>query len=372
MASHAQGSSESIDPAIVIAIFLVALIMSFTFFSSFYVGVWISVKKLELFLLSPFHFIFSDESVKLLEYYREAFNDPNKVATLDLGNVLNIESRLLRMYSWIYPVILIFVGLKTIFVTKGKYNKPHTMESLLEQETKTIWRFNRHLVKYNPLNETLDITQGIYSIRQKELRFCTDNDILFKEDEEDEFYNFNRSVAEDIFNNQMGLVYKGATSLKDEESWLMASFLLYLDSKKDDAFDMLGDASFVYADQMDRAYANNKARTIIEKYNKSKQLRQAEKQHAYVYTVLMRLFFEAKDMGEFSAAKFTWLKLYNRTLWYALLDVGMTDTGSIEAAGPETHYQAEFAFQRYHVVPKTKQYVDYLQDKMREYTEKQD
>jgi hypothetical protein len=400
----ASEQNPDIDDSLFYLVVLLVFIAQFWMFSDFYKGAWVNLKIGEIYLMKPFHFMISDNSIQMLNYYESALQDSNKLITLDIETIIVIERNLFFVYVWLYPAFLIFSGIKRIFSKpKNEYTEEHTMDTLIEQETKTIWRFNRHLNKYNPLNETLDITEGVYSIRLKELKYCTLNNILVKQDIEDKNYIFQRDVAIDKFKKQMGPLYYGTDSMLDQERWLLAAFLLFVSNSKEFAFDIMGDASFYYNDEMKKEEVNQRVKYVLDSFKAGESkfpaptfaeklhswsigegfkikgdetdykfgqnvLVKTEKKHAYTYTLLMGVFEQAKDMGEFSAAKFTWIKTYNRELHFSLLDVGMEGNGSIEAAGPETHYQAELAFEKKLSNPEIILYVDYLQDKMKEYT----
>mgnify|MGYP003669260032 CR=1 FL=1 len=402
----ASEQNADIDDSVFYLVGLLVFIAQFWVFSDFYKGLWVYLKIAEIYMMKPFHFMISENSIQMLNYYESALKDPNKLITLDIGTVMVIERNLFFVYVWLYPAFLIYSGVKRIFSKPiNEYTEEHSMDTLIEQETKTIWRFNRHLNKYNPLNETLDITEGVYMIRLKELKYCTLNNILIKHDIEDENYIFQRDVAIEKFKKQMGPLYYGPDSMPDQERWLLAAFLLFVSNNKEFAFDIMGDASFYYNDEMTKEEVNQRVKLVIDSFKAGKSkfptpsfpeklnswlvgegfnlegdktdykfgqevLAKSEKKHAYTYTLLMGIFEQAKDMGEFSAAKFTWSKIYNRELHFSLLDVGMEGNGSIESAGPETHFQAEVAFEKKLTNPEIMLYVDYLQDKMKEYTTK--
>lgn len=82
--------------------------------------------------------------------------------------------------------------------------------------------------------------------------------------------------------------------------------------------------------------------------------------HAYVYTVMAGLLQLARMDGVLATSEFLWLKPMDRSLWYALNDVGR-QTASLEAAGTAAHLLAEKKFGRPIKTPMVKEAVRALE-----------
>lgn len=165
---------------------------------------------------------------------------------------------------------------------------------------------------------------------------------------------------------QLGERWTGPASASPVARLLFTVFALHLAERRDDALQILGQASACVSDakhdgengptealslsaalisQVDRFFAENMSA------NQKTAALKIVARHAYVSTALMALLTAARiEAGVMAPAQFVWLKLVDRNLWYALHSLGYEIEGigryihpnpRIEALGARDHWAAE-------------------------------
>ena len=81
---------------------------------------------------------------------------------------------------------------------------------------------------------------------------------------------------------------------------------------------------------------------MIEKYERNAEALRSMRNHGFVNTAIPALFSAAKKYGQLTTSDFIWLKSVDRTLFYALNQVGRK-VAFVEAAGCRAHSDAEEA-----------------------------
>jgi hypothetical protein len=179
-----------------------------------------------------------------------------------------------------------------------------------------------------------------------------------------------RKKTEEIFIKQLGKAWTGSSDLPPFVRGLYAALISFACADKDLCFNLL--------DQFNRSWRppkkkNNVAHiditgvdAVIEKHEGSERIQEIISNHAYVTTVMARLLEAAREKGRLGTSLFIWLKVIDRTLWYALNQEG-GQCGWTEAAGPRAHKLAEKAVKgplfKPYVETAVIEFENYLRDK---------
>ncbi|EGR2119009.1 hypothetical protein ACN1T8_001308 [Vibrio cholerae] len=156
--------------------------------------------------------------------------------------------------------------------------------------------------------------------------------------------------AQGIINNFLFSLFPFRKHLKRKLSELRI-FYAYGDFKNEitlneDSFNetfrlnFLGDLSYHYNGELDLKYIERHVNHIFPQVLACKSFIELRSQHAYVESLLRRLLFEGRSIGKMPPNHFSFLKMVDRQLWYALNDEGLPGA-SIEAAGVYSHYELE-------------------------------
>lgn len=103
---------------------------------------------------------------------------------------------------------------------------------------------------------------------------------------------------------------------------------------------LLGDYSYYLNDEMSLKSIKQKVSSLLPMMLANSKIQSYFKEHAYMETLLRRLIFESRRFGKMPPSQFTFVKIIDRQLWYALSDEGLPG-GAIEAIGVYSHYKLE-------------------------------
>lgn len=176
------------------------------------------------------------------------------------------------------------------------------------------------------------------------------------------------NAAHKAFVKQLGPRWKGPKALKPHKQILLAAYCLKAARKRKEADVFLGRLaccwSFKNGLQLNKDKSLLKeARDILNNPKISGETLTKCNQHAYEVTALMRGMQTAREEGGVLApAMFTWLRGYDRQLWYPLNNLGR-QSFHLEALGVMAHYVAEKRTSRPIPVPK----VDFAVETIKEY-----
>lgn len=151
-----------------------------------------------------------------------------------------------------------------------------------------------------------------------------------------------------VFEAQMGERYSGKETLPDYKLGLAAAFMAFGCGNKEAAQKLLDHMSTTFKEEHGEkstvwSVAIADAGELFGKYESVEEVEEVFQKHGvYQVTLLMALFFFAKHKGLLACSEFIWLKPMDRTLWYALNQIGGKAAWA-EAAGPWAHYQFEEA-----------------------------
>ena len=154
---------------------------------------------------------------------------------------------------------------------------------------------------------------------------------------------------------QLGKPWTGVHAAAPHVRCLFAAFALQADRQRDDACSYLGDLAVslppgngdVPLALPPRVVAQ--ADRILEDAGIVGRCAEVAARHAYTTTAMMGVLnCTRKRAGILSPGQFNWLKLVDRTLWYALV---WPPNPYTEAGGAQAHYNAEIEAGRPLLVP---------------------
>lgn len=247
-----NGGQGTIDTAelliwsLVVFVILVFVIPNIIW-PNFYLGLWMSAKGFELkAVYTLFGWLMTDNTASMFAMYIERL-ETLEATDITWRHATQVERFTLSRYGFIFPAALVVWAIKALSIkpeSKGMLD----MEKLIDLQTRSDFRFNRHLIKHNPLKDPrLDPTRGIYAQRMQPIEFCKRNKIItLKEDamdDEDEVYYFHSERAHEVLLDTLSAPFQGPDHLKREERWMLAAFLKFISGDLGGYHDFLGDIS---------------------------------------------------------------------------------------------------------------------------------
>jgi len=155
--------------------------------------------------------------------------------------------------------------------------------------------------------------------------------------------------AIELLSAQLTRPWTGFDDLKPFERCLCAVFALFYNYENSKGERILNELAVLFAARGGRDFNSMilAEKALHDRVTKTlngkpgKQLAKVAGNHAWVQTAMVRMLTVArKDRGVLAAAQFNWLKVQDRSLWYALSSTGR-DAFMIEAAGVLAHFKAE-------------------------------
>jgi len=217
------------------------------------------------------------------------------------------------------------------------HHRRHTTESLIEVETR-VWRSQRIFVKRDPTRESPDITKGPWRISESPEEFARRTGALILTLGQPNA--FDPQPARGPLRHQLGPRFTQLATMTRYEQWTAAPMLLRADGQKQDSDQLLGDISYCFAEELSERHVDQAVRAVLKHYAQHEITERLRRQHAYVRTWIMGLFLEARACGKFSTSRIPWLQLVDRTLFFALNNVGRAGY-HMEGLAPAIHYFAE-------------------------------
>lgn len=359
---------------------------------------WGYYKYAEIGILKNFTIIFSDASIALMNNLHEKLSIA-QFSAISYSSIGKVESALFYVYGWFYSALLFCLGIKLYRRRSKVWKKTHTIESLLESQSK-LWRFQRYLIKHNPHNDSKDVTKGIFRMREKPHVFLMKNNVIEGVKDDEGYFtgeiSFDSEVYANVLTNQIGGAYQGVSSLSIHEKRMFALLGLYFIksvplsgfyerwvsafNKKvfrlsirsiinfmfgwwtwltnDNSFipkklwvmdefsivnrrdKLFGDIAYAYNDEL----SFSDIASVVERYSalvaESEGFKAILKEHFFTRTLLRRMLQESRTIGVLPTDYFGWLKMEDRTLWYTLNDLGLPES-SAETHGIKSHYDME-------------------------------
>jgi len=341
-----SGVDNDIAMAVLSIILLLLIIFAAYMFPEPFSWVWHWTTFLEIKILGVLSFALPQHVVETLGVLEVALNRYT-AGSLGWEQIFLAEKALFPYNGAIYFFIIFLMALY-IKYWAAPHHQRHTTETLIAHLTQ-YYRYSRMFVKYNPLKDSKgDITKGPFRLSDSIEGFSRKNQLLTIVVGEENRYGFEK--AKSVFRKQLGLPFTGIGALKQREKRLVAAMLLRADKKKAASDELLGDISYFYNDEIDEDYIDDETKKILASYQDHEIVKDLTRNHAYVYTFILGLFQRANACGKFTSGYFPWVILEDRTLYFALNDLGRPG-GSTEGFAPSVHYLAEQALGHAKVEP---------------------
>lgn len=246
MSNEANGLGLNQEESSVVAVLIVVAVIGLALYF-WYDNIWVFLKIIEIKLILFLDFLWTEHYVQKMTIYLYKLQRINP-DVVTINKMMKVDGDIQLSIGWIYSFILVYYGGKIFF--RQEHKTKHDLESLLAEQTK-YWRFNRHLLKYNPLKESLDITEGQFAIRMRPHVFAFKNELLNQIETDDfkELYKLDKAKAKAVFEKQLGPVFSGYDTMERYHKWLAAVFLLFAHERESQAWDLLGDISYAYNDE---------------------------------------------------------------------------------------------------------------------------
>jgi intracellular multiplication protein IcmP len=282
---------------------------------------------------------------------------PNDVSLKDLYGIAQAVGMFFRIPATVLIVVL--AAFCAVRAAPSRFKRQFDLDGLIEEQASefpVISAFAaRHLKLAAP--EAEKILPADYALTPGEWisRFAADPS-----------GRLNEQKAHAALAKQLGERWTGLASAPPVARLLFTVFALHLAERRDDALQILGEASVCVSDARHDGENGPLAALpfssalisqvdgFFEKSVSTSQKAAAIKitaGHAYVSTALMALLTASRiKAGVMAPAQFVWLKLVDRNLWYALHSLGYEIEGigryihpnpRVEALGARDHWAAE-------------------------------
>jgi intracellular multiplication protein IcmP len=280
--------------------------------------------------------------------------DPDTVSASDLYGISRDLGSYVRIPAAI--VMALLAAICSVRAAPGRFCRSFDLDGLIREQAATFpvtTAFaGRRLRLVAPRNG--DPRPADYALTPQEWirRYATGDDEAFDE-----------AAARRALIRQLGVRWRGVALAGAPVRCLFAAFSLHLAEKRDEAVRLLGivsasldskrqdapggpDASLTIP-----AAAISEADTVLRHEGHVAQAAAIANRHAYTHTALMSLLNACRlQAGVLAPGQFAWLKLVDRSLWYALHSLGFESEGSgrylhpnprIEAIGARDHWAYE-------------------------------
>lgn len=258
------------------------------------------------------------------------------------------------MYFWKWPLAVLLGVILLWAVFKGPtslYRRNLGLEGLIYEQSKVFRSitpfisFNPSKMKFRAPGTPVPAELPLFSEALAPEEWIAYNRIPMPDGQLDE------TAAERAFSKQLIGLWKGAHNQKDYIKILLASFCLKVNRKRAESDNMLGRLACCWSHDKglqlskDRALLKE-AKRILKDKKMSEKFHQRINKHAFITTAcLAGLEFARSEGGVLAPAQFVWLRGHDRTLWYALNNLGR-QAYHMEALGSMSHYRAEKQVQR--------------------------
>lgn len=323
---NAPQASNDLDWLWAIGGILAGLIALYYFVPEFYYSPWLALKGFQLEVIRIFPVTAAEQSV--LQQTRDwlASITPDAVRFDDVVAISSYVGETMKI-----PAVALLCVLGFIIAYRPAFHRRHTFESLIAQESR-LWPHLRLLLKHHPEQQS-DPAAGPWAMRTRPADWARANQII-----KDGIFSTDAAAA--AFTLQLGRPFSVVEAMSDVEQQLFAVFASRIAGDTTGAQCLLDNLSLFYADEFKADALHRQVADAIHRCALHHDVQSILRQHAWTSTILIAMFSAAKRGGILPSSLFLWLKLQDRTLWYAMNDVGR-HVASTEAAGPRAHYLAE-------------------------------
>lgn len=257
-----------------------------------------------------------------------------------------IEDKLYFLGGWLPPILMMMFGLHVLYhVRSNRYRTSHTLETLLEQETR-YWRFNRYLVKVNPFDHSKDVTKSVFRMAEMPSKFLEKRNLLHKVP--DAPSKVIRHKAKKTFVPTLGKMIAGLESFSENEKLILAIFLAVIYPERGDngkpgkplkfkslkklgreyaILGLCGDVSYSISGEMNESIYKAQVDEILEKCWDCAYVKEKLKRHAFTQTFIRGVYIDVKRGGVFPPSYIGWMKMWDRNLFYNLHTTGVPGNG---------------------------------------------
>lgn len=267
--------------------------------------------------------------------------DPSKITLIQLTQLADKVGYYLR-----FPCAIILFLMAVVLYYKSsivKYKKTYDMKKLLRSGIQ-VWPQESVIADLDLVKE--DINSGpwamalspmMFAKKYKLLKLPKDIESRSKAEKEKIVATIKKDKASRIFTEQMGRLWEGPNALNIHTKAIYAAFAAKAARQSEESKDFLYKiASSARAGKLDFTGTN----VLLQKYKDYPAVKEIEKRHSYVFTVMASLLQLARTDGVLPSSDFLWLKPVDRKLWFMLNAVGR-QVVTTEVAGPFAHWLAE-------------------------------
>ncbi|EOX2600914.1 type IV secretion system protein IcmP/DotM [Yersinia enterocolitica] len=387
MSQKQDGNSLTDNPMLLVALGLAALLLVWIIWMSIHTevaAIYVYIRYLELYVIN---FIGTYLDIPVVSHAKNWLvdvcdPDPNKLLGLCRKDFSIMEWEELTNSSMIFNLfILPYILYKCIklFIfadrnhPKLKYARQHNLASFINEQKE----LHPHLIMFSKIDLiSKSLTDPIYGMSLTSRQFCTQHDLIegWEENKDKSFTpNINIAKAKIVFTKQLGLLWKGKNFkyLSKSEVLLLAISIPRVAATNaelnDDEFQTaMNDSKKMISycwSQFKPPDINEKRKKeksevkdtwlypeidvseaeklISHYYRTSETVRAVFRKHAYVRTIIVGMFMQARRLGVLPPAEMRWLKFYDREMWHILQSIGRQSYYA-EGAGVLGHYLYEF------------------------------
>lgn len=356
------GSSDYLMPTIFLIIG--GLVLAWILFAAQLRQFTFSVLRVEAAIIEPFTPAMTDKASGEFHRWRARLANPPKDLPAE------------KVYAWLeyggkwlfWPMLLMLVGTGTWVYLRSpmtRYNRSLDLEGLLLENAVTLPRMRPILWLKG---KEADKDRGAYTWSLAPFTWaCRVGAITKGSAPRDTAASFRADAAAKAFSDQLGALYTGTGALQYHEQLVFAFMAARLMERRPESDRLLDAASVGFRPRMSAATRLLKELTgrqwdwpaagpfeivlssaddavlgkILRDSESHAEVRALTDRHAHVRVLLAAMMSRAHELqGALTTADLIWVKAVDRTLHYALNDVGRR-VASIEASGVRAHLQAE-------------------------------
>jgi len=306
---------------------LMAIIGAIYYFApGYFYAPWVVLKSLQLDIIAFFPVTEAERAALTQTQYWLDNTSRENMQMNDVAIISKLVGETMKI-----PAIALLAVLGFLIAYRPSFNKRHSMESLIQQESR-IWPALRLMLKHRPDKEP-DHQKGPWAMRQKPIDWVNQHSLINNG-------QLDEALSTTLFSQQLGSAFTGLESFSTIEKQLLAIFASRIAGEPTLCQQLMDNLNLFYSDELKANELNKQVDDYINRFAQHANVQAVFKQHAFTSTVLTGLFVAVKAIGILPSSFFLWLKPQHRTLWYTMNDVGRY-VASAEAAGPRAHYQAE-------------------------------
>ncbi|WP_116963320.1 hypothetical protein [Fastidiosibacter lacustris] len=327
MANAPNNNDDGMAPFYVVSIILLMLLLFYWLFHNQIIRVVFLIKRLELMIIMSWdtrymmlmnwcnHVLESTVTLKQLKYLAYNISDAFKPLFWIVGTGL--------------------IGILFFFHPSRKYRQTFSMQSL----SRFIGKHFKKVCLPNDLQGNVD---SAFDIALTPVQYLQKYKLI--ENKQLDIHALHNNLSQ-----QLGSRWLGTKQMAIEIYGLFVAFSLCICDKRKQADKLFGylNAEFTNNSNSFKKYINTRKLNQFINAHLTECISHSDiqaiiSQHHYTYTLICALLHTARKSGIVPSASFLWLKKVNRTLWYALNNVGRKTFFS-EGAAITAHWKFEEA-----------------------------